>query len=96
VTVSALAGASNWTCQLRADGITAATNSGFGGFGASATLLTGSLLLVGGTSSFGVNAGDGFALSATGGAATALPAQPLGYLIVQINGLSRKIPFYAA
>lgn len=33
--------------------------------------------------------------SATGGSATALPAQPVGYLSVTIAGTVRKIPYYA-
>jgi hypothetical protein len=33
--------------------------------------------------------------AATGGAATALPAQPVGYLTVRINGTDRKLCFYA-
>jgi hypothetical protein len=33
--------------------------------------------------------------SATSGAATALPANPVGYITVSINGTSRKIPYYA-
>lgn len=32
--------------------------------------------------------------SATGGSATALPAQPVGYKTEVINGVSRKIPYY--
>lgn len=32
--------------------------------------------------------------SATAGAATALPAQPAGYLNVSIGGQTKKIPFY--
>jgi hypothetical protein len=35
------------------------------------------------------------ATSATGGAATALPADPVGYLEVQINGTTFKIAYYA-
>ena len=33
--------------------------------------------------------------SATGGAATALPAVPVGYIAVNINGTGAKIPYYA-
>lgn len=33
--------------------------------------------------------------SATAGTATALPAQPVGYISVNINGTVRKIPYYA-
>jgi hypothetical protein len=33
--------------------------------------------------------------SATGGAATALPAAPVGYIAVNINGTGAKIPYYA-
>lgn len=32
--------------------------------------------------------------SAAGGAATALPAQPVGYLTINISGTDRKVPFY--
>jgi hypothetical protein len=39
--------------------------------------------------------GQTTATSATGGAATALPAAPVGYLEVSINGTVRKIPYYA-
>lgn len=35
------------------------------------------------------------ATSATGGAATALPAEPVGYLTLTINGVAAKIPYYA-
>jgi hypothetical protein len=35
------------------------------------------------------------ATSATTGAATALPANPVGYITASINGTSRKIPYYA-
>lgn len=35
------------------------------------------------------------AAAATAGAATALPALPVGYLVVAINGTDRKIPYYA-
>jgi len=35
------------------------------------------------------------ATSATGGAATALPAQPVGYLIASLNGTDRRIPYYS-
>jgi len=35
------------------------------------------------------------ATSATGGAATALPAQPVGYIRIFTNGTNRKIPYYA-
>jgi hypothetical protein len=33
--------------------------------------------------------------SATGGSATALPAQPVGYLTVVLNGTARKLPYYS-
>ena len=33
--------------------------------------------------------------SATGGAATALPAAPLGYLTQVVNGVTVKIPYYS-
>lgn len=33
--------------------------------------------------------------SATGGAATALPAAPAGYIAVNINGIGAKIPYYS-
>ncbi len=39
--------------------------------------------------------GQTTANSATGGAATALPAAPLGYLTLTINGTAAKIPYYA-
>ncbi len=32
--------------------------------------------------------------SATGGSASALPAQPAGYVNVIINGQTKRIPFY--
>lgn len=32
--------------------------------------------------------------SATGGSATALPAQPVGYVEVQVNGVTKKMPYY--
>lgn len=35
------------------------------------------------------------ATAATGGAATALPAQPVGYIRIFTNGTNRKIPYYA-
>jgi hypothetical protein len=35
------------------------------------------------------------ATSATGGGATALPAQPTGYIAVNVNGTDRRIPYYA-
>jgi hypothetical protein len=35
------------------------------------------------------------ATSATGGAATAPPAQPVGYIAVNVNGTDRRIPYYA-
>lgn len=35
------------------------------------------------------------ATSATGGGASALPAAPVGYVIVNIGGTARKVPYYA-
>lgn len=35
------------------------------------------------------------ATSATGGSASSLPAAPVGYITVQINGTLAKIPYYA-
>lgn len=37
----------------------------------------------------------GVSTSATAGAATALPANPVGYFSLAINGTVRKVPFYA-
>ncbi len=47
-------------------------------------------------SSTNVNlAGIGTATTATAGAVAALPAFPVGYIIVQVAGTARKIPYYA-
>lgn len=32
--------------------------------------------------------------SATGGSATALPAQPVGYVEIKVGGVTKKIPYY--
>lgn len=41
-----------------------------------------------------VDAGTYIATSATSGAASALPGDPAGYLLIQINGSNVKIPYY--
>jgi len=38
--------------------------------------------------------GQTVATSATAGTATGLPSAPAGYLVIEINGVTRKIPFY--
>lgn len=83
----------------------AAQSSSFAGStGGSLTLSAGSGVTTGGdvTISLGSGGTNGSlrltnttsTTSATGGSATALPAQPQGYLTVFINGVARKIPYY--
>lgn len=85
--------------------IVAAQSSSFAGStGGSLTLSAGSGVTTGGdvTISLGSGGTNGSlrltnttsTTSATGGSATALPAQPQGYLTVFINGVARKIPYY--
>lgn len=45
--------------------------------------------------SFNVGAAGNTATSASGGSASPLPANPVGYLIIQIGGATQKIPYYA-
>jgi hypothetical protein len=87
VTVGQTNPASSGTVRLRSAALVAWRNAGN----------TGNLsLTMDASDQLALTVGAGsLTTSATGGSATALPAQPQGYLTVVLNGTARKLPYYA-